>query len=145
MSAELAETEDGAVVEVPGTVSIAAAAQAAGVSADTVRYYDRCGLLEDLGRDAAGNRRFTAGDVGWLRVLRCLRATGMSIQGLRVFCATDAHADPATRLALLEAHRDGVRERISRTEEELAVVEVKIAAYRDLVAAGVTGTPEVTR
>jgi len=129
----------------PGTVSIAAAAEAAGVSADTIRYYDRCGLLEDLERDAAGNRRFTSADVGWLRVLRCLRATGMSMQDLRAFCALDGRTEPSARLRLLEAHRDGVRERIRRTEEELAVVDLKIAAYRKFVEAGRSGTPTVTR
>lgn len=127
------------------TLSIGAAAAAAGVSPDTVRYYDRCGLLDDLERDAAGNRRFSAGDVGWLRVLRCLRDTGMSIQDLRDFCALDAQAEPGSRLTLLERHRDAVRARVLRTEAELEVIETKIAAYRELVAAGRSNAPEVRR
>lgn len=119
-------------------LSIGRAAEAAGTTVDTVRYYDRCGLLEDLGRDAAGNRRFTADDVGWLRVLRCLRETGMSIDDLRRFVAVDPHGPggAAARLARLEAHREAVRERIRRAEAELAVVETKIEAYRALAATG---------
>lgn len=120
------------------SLTIGTAAATAGVSVDTIRYYDRCGLLDDLTRDAAGNRRFTTADVGWLRVLRCLRATGMSIEDLRRFCALDGQAEPAKRLRLLEAHRDAVRQRIRRTEEELDVVEGKIAAYRDLVTGAAT-------
>ena len=120
----------------PGTIPIGAAAAAADLTVDTVRYYDRCGLLEDLARDGAGNRRFTTADVGWLRVLRCLRDTGMTMRDLRRFCALDGGTRAGDRLALLEAHRDAVRERIRRTEEELQVVEGKIAAYRDLVARG---------
>lgn len=121
-----------------GTLSIGRAAEAAGTSADTIRYYDRCGLLEDLGRDAAGNRRFTADDVGWLRVLRCLRDTGMTIEDLRRFVAVDGTGPVGAgeRLRQLEEHRDAVVARIRRTEDELAVVETKIAAYRALAASG---------
>jgi DNA-binding transcriptional MerR regulator len=128
-------------------LSIGRAAEAAGTTVDTVRYYDRCGLLADLGRDAAGNRRFTADDVGWLRVLRCLRDTGMSIDDLRRFVAVDARgpAGAAARLERLEAHRDAVRERIRRTEAELAVVAVKIEAYRALAAGTGGSVPAVRR
>jgi len=69
------------------TLTIADAAEAAGTSTDTIRYYDREGLLAGLSRDPAGNRRFTTDDVGWLRVLRCLRDTGMTMADLRAFCA----------------------------------------------------------
>jgi DNA-binding transcriptional MerR regulator len=122
-------------------MTIGAAADAAGLSVDAVRYYDRCGLLDDLARDGSGNRRFSRGDVLWLRVLRCLRGTGMSMQDLRRFVAYDGRTEPERRLHLLQAHRDAVRERIRSTEEQLEVVEAKIEAYRDLVGAvGAVGT-----
>jgi DNA-binding transcriptional MerR regulator len=124
------------------TLSIQEAAEAAGTTRDTIRYYDREGLL-GLGRDAAGNRRFTRDDVGWLKVLRCLRDTGMTMADLRRFCAVDGDRDPATRLRMLEAHRDEVLDRIERTRRELAVIEGKIEAYRSLTAG--TRAPEVAR
>jgi len=122
------------------TLGIQEAAEAAGTTPDTIRYYDREGLL-GLGRDAAGNRRFTTDDVGWLRVLRCLRDTGMTMADLRTFCAVDG--EPAARLRMLEAHRDEVLDRIERTRRELAVIEGKIEAYRSLTAG--TRAPEVAR
>jgi DNA-binding transcriptional MerR regulator len=125
------------------TLTIAEAADAAGTSPDTIRYYDREGLLAVLARDAAGNRRFTSDDVGWLRVIRCLRDTGMTMADLRSFCAVDGGSRPEDRLAMLEAHRDRVLARIRQTHEQLAVIEGKIEAYRTSVAG--TRMPEVTR
>jgi DNA-binding transcriptional MerR regulator len=125
------------------TLTIADAAEAAGTSTDTIRYYDREGLLAGLSRDPAGNRRFTTDDVGWLRVLRCLRDTGMTMADLRAFCAVDGEVRPADRLAMLQAHRDRVLERIRRTHEQLAVIEGKIEAYRGATAG--TRAPEVVR
>ncbi|MGF1645898.1 MAG: MerR family transcriptional regulator [Kineosporiaceae bacterium] len=125
------------------THTIAQAADAAGTSTDTIRYYDREGLLAGLARDAAGNRCFTSDDIGWLRILRCLRDTGMTMADLRSFCAVDGEVRPADRLALLEAHRDRVLERIRQTHDQLAVIEGKIEAYRTSVAG--TRAPEVTR
>ena len=125
------------------TLSIREAADAAGTTPDTIRYYDREGLLDGLGRDTAGNRRFTTDDVNWLKVLRCLRDTGMTMADLRGFCSVDGDTDAATRLAVLESHRDRVLSRIRRTHEELACIEGKIQAYRAL--AGNARLPEVVR
>src|ERR1044072_3820503 len=51
-----------------------------GVSIDTLRYYERIGLLDDIERNSGGRRGFTEDDVSWLMILRCLRETGMPIQ-----------------------------------------------------------------
>ena len=127
------------------SLSISEAAAAAGVTPDTIRYYDREGLLDQVTRDSAGNRRFTADDVGWLQVLRCLRDTGMAIADLRAFCSVDGDRRPPTRLAMLEAHRDVVRERIRRTQEQLTVIEHKIDAYRAMTERDQETVPEVVR
>jgi len=126
-------------------LSIGEAATAAGTTPDTIRYYDREGLLDALDRDAAGNRRFTADDVGWLRVLRCLRDTGMTIADLRAFCSVDATVRPRERLVVLQAHRQRVLDRIRQTQDEVAVIDGKIDAYCALVLAHEDHVPEVVR
>ena len=55
-------------------------AEQTGFSLDTLRYYERIGLLDGIERNSGGQRVFTEGDVAWLRILRCLRDTGMPIQ-----------------------------------------------------------------
>jgi DNA-binding transcriptional MerR regulator len=54
-------------------------AEQTGFSLDTLRYYERIGLLDDIARNSGGQRVFTEDDVAWLRILRCLRDTGMPI------------------------------------------------------------------
>lgn len=124
-------TEDATLTD--DTMGISAAAGRTGLSVDTIRYYDRLGLLVGLGRDPAGQRRFTEGDLGWLDVLRCLRDTGMPVRDLQRFVAMGSEAGALERLALLEEHRRVVLDRIRRTREELVVIEGKIAAYRRVV------------
>jgi DNA-binding transcriptional MerR regulator len=113
-------------------VNISEAARRAGVAVDTIRYYDRLGLLGSVGRTAGGARVFTEGDLGWLRILRCLRDTGMRMADLRRFVAIDGDREPARRRALLEAHRAAVLERIERIHRELEVLDGTIAAYREM-------------
>jgi DNA-binding transcriptional MerR regulator len=111
-------------------VNISEAAAATALTVDTIRYYDKIGILGPLARTGTGARDFAEGDLGWLRILRCLRETGMTMADLRRFCATDGDADPGSRRAILEQHRAAVLARLERTRHELTVIEGKIAAYR---------------
>ena len=111
-------------------MNISEAARRTGIAVDTIRYYDRLGLLGAVSRTAGGARTFTEDDLGWLRILRCLRDTGMRMADLRRFVAIDGDREPARRRELLEAHRAAVLERIERTYRELEVLDGKIAAYR---------------
>jgi DNA-binding transcriptional MerR regulator len=111
-------------------VNISEAAAATELTVDTIRYYDKIGILGPLARTGTGARDFAEGDLGWLRILRCLRETGMTMADLRRFCATDGDADPGRRRAILEEHRLAVMARLERTRRELTVIEGKIAAYR---------------
>ena len=113
-------------------MNISEAARRTGLSIDTIRYYDRIGILGALPRTAGGARAFTESDLGWLRVLRCLRETGMSMADLRRFVAIDGDREPGRRRALLEGHRAAVLERMARVRRELEVLDGRIAAYRDL-------------
>ncbi len=113
-----------------GRVSISVAADRTGLAVDTIRYYDRLGLLGTLHRGPGGVRGFDDGDLGWLRILRCLRETGMSMIDLRAFCSIDGEVEPAGRRGLLERHRADVLARMERTRRELEVIDAKIDAYR---------------
>lgn len=108
------------------------AARRAGVSVDTLRYYEREKLLR-AGRTARGHRRYSPADLEWIGVLTCLRETGMPIRRMREYAALVGADDDATlgsRLELLEQHRLEVQQRIRELEANLAHVEAKIAWYR---------------
>ncbi|MET9674630.1 MerR family transcriptional regulator [Streptomyces sp. NPDC006482] len=103
-----------------------------GFSLDTLRYYERIGLLGTVHRSHTGHRRFTQHDLQWLAVLRCLRDTGMPIAEMRRFAGLvrDGDGTFAERLALLEQHDTQVEEHIVHLRGQQAYVREKIAFYR---------------
>ncbi|MGW4643306.1 MerR family transcriptional regulator [Sphaerisporangium sp. NPDC004334] len=111
-------------------------AEETGFSLDTLRYYERIGLLEPIERNSAGQRRFSEEDVGWLGMVRCLRDTGMPIAEMLRFTALvrGGRQTIGERITLLEAHDREVEEQISRLRERQAAIQRKIHHYRDLLA-----------
>lgn len=114
-------------------LSPAQMAEQTGVSIDTLRYYEREGLLQSVVRNASGHRRYSKDDVLWVEVLRCLRATGMTMEQLRNYCDLGAQGDhtlPA-RLELLLEHKKIVLEQIDAMQQSLVLVDHKIEFYTD--------------
>lgn len=70
-------------------------AAATELTVDTIRYYDKIGILGPLARTGTGARDFVEGDLGWLRILRCLRETGMTMADLRRSAPWTATSTPA--------------------------------------------------
>jgi MerR family transcriptional regulator, aldehyde-responsive regulator len=106
-------------------------AERTGVSIDTLRYYEREGLLTGVARAASGHRCYEENDVLWVQVLRCLRDTGMSIAQLRHYCALGGqgdHTEPE-RLSMLQAHRSLVEDQIADLRDALALIDHKIGFY----------------
>jgi DNA-binding transcriptional MerR regulator len=115
------------------TLSIAAAAEASGLSAHTLRYYERAGLLAPVSRNGSGYRRYRESDLELIAFLAKLRATGMPIREVRryVELMRAGEGTNAERLALLEAHRDAVRAGLEATARNLELVEWKIDFYKE--------------
>jgi DNA-binding transcriptional MerR regulator len=92
------------------TRTIQRAAQETGLSADTLRYYERIGILPGIGRSESGHRRFTDDDMGWIKLVQCLRATGMPLEDLHRYAELVQAGEhtAAERLAILEAHKDRI-------------------------------------
>src|ERR1700733_1752063 len=119
-----------------GSISPGQAAEQSGFSLDTLRYFERIGLLDDIGRAPSGHRRFREEDLEWLGVLRCLRDTGMQIAQMRRYAELAPGGQPtlADRLALLIEHDQQVRERIAALQAEQAHLQEKINWYRGEIA-----------
>ena len=115
----------------PGaSIGIAETAERTGITAHTLRYYERIGLLS-VGRDASGYRRYTDEDFRRIVFVNRLRMTGMPIRDLVRYIELigDGEATVAERLAILQAHRDSVRTQLAELQFALDAVEFKIAAY----------------
>lgn len=116
------------------TYSIAQAAARSGLSIDTLRYYERIGLVEPPARDSGGRRTYSDEDLGWLEFLTRLRTTGMPIRMMREY-AQLRHRGVGTsgkRRQILVEHRAGVRERIAELQSCLDTLDHKIANYADI-------------
>ena len=109
---------------------IATTAHRLSISAHTLRYYERIGLVR-VGRDASGYRRYDAAGVRRLVFLTRMRTSGMSIRDLQRYVdMVEAGRDTVPeRLTLLTEHRDGLRARIDELRLALAATEYKIATY----------------
>ncbi|KQY22882.1 MerR family transcriptional regulator [Cellulomonas sp. Root485] len=114
------------------SLSIAEAADATGLTTHTLRYYERDGLLLDaVDRASSGHRRYSEDDVGWIRMITRLRATGMPIREVRQYADLVRAGDgnEAERLQLLVAHRDRVRQQLAEVATHLEAIELKIGLY----------------
>lgn len=120
-----------------GIFSPSQAAEQSGFSLDTLRYYERIGLLDDIDRAPSGHRRFRDDDLEWLGVLRCLRDTGMPIAQMRRYAALTrcGHATLAQRLSLLTEHDARVQERITVLQTQHQHLREKIDWYRSQMPA----------
>ena len=118
------------VAESHGGLSIALVAQRTGVTAHTLRYYERIGLLA-VPRDHAGRRLYGAAELARVVFITRLRMTAMPIRDIQAYfrLVEDGPGNEDQRLALLEAHRDQVKARIADLESALGVIEFKIATY----------------
>ncbi len=111
--------------------SVSEAAQHVGLTAHTLRWYEQEGLVEPVGRDSAGRRRYTQEDLDRLDMLTCLRRTGMPVRDMRRFAqlAREGDVTVVARLALFQEHRDRVLARIAELQEDLKYLEHKINWY----------------
>jgi DNA-binding transcriptional MerR regulator len=116
-------------------LSVRDAADQTGVSVYTLHYYEREGLLQTV-RTSSGHRRYAESDLGWIRILTCLRQTGMPIRKMREFAElvrqdqSNIPANIEARIRMLEAHRVDVMDHIAELGRNLEHVEGKIRHYR---------------
>lgn len=119
----------------PTSLSIQDAAAETGISAHTLRYYERIGLLPPIGRDTGGHRRYSEADVGSIRFLTMLRATGMPIREMIEFVELTKAGDDTIpwRIEVLNKHRDALRSRMANDAAHLAALDRKISIYERLL------------
>ncbi|HWS37696.1 MAG TPA: MerR family transcriptional regulator [Actinoplanes sp.] len=108
-------------------------AERLGVSIDTIRYYEKIGLMHGIRRTSSGRRVFSDADLSRLGLLRCLRDSGMPIARLRRFAeslADDGAGADDRRAELLEEHDREIDAKVEQLRHEQRRVREKIAWYR---------------
>ncbi|GAA6182178.1 MULTISPECIES: MerR family transcriptional regulator [unclassified Shimia] len=113
---------------------ISEVANATGLSVDTLRFYEKIGLIEPPPRDDAGRRDYGEEVLKWIRFIGQLNATGMK-QADRVRYAQLRAAGDSTlkaRREMLETHREAIRSQLSTLQDTLALMDQKVNLYRKL-------------
>ncbi|MFT4087932.1 MAG: MerR family transcriptional regulator [Gordonia sp. (in: high G+C Gram-positive bacteria)] len=120
------------------SLSIAEMSAHTGLSTDTLRWYEREGILPPVTRDSAGRRRYGARDRDVVTLLVGLRDSGMPTTTMRAFVEllAEGAASHGRRIALLEQTRERLAERRRQLDRTTAALEAKIGHYETLIAAG---------
>ena len=112
------------------TVTPATAADRSGVSIDTLRYYEREGLIGPIRRSTGGRREYTEDDLFWIGLVTCFREAGLGIADLREFVAIlRAEHSPQDRVAFLRERRSALEQRAAALRRAMEVLDEKIAYY----------------
>jgi DNA-binding transcriptional MerR regulator len=121
------------VKRVDATLTISDAARQSGISAHTLRYWERAGLLQTVTRNGSGHRRYAEDDLERIKFLTKLRSTGMPIRQVRRYAELLNGGDDTNeeRLALLEEHREAVKAHLEETAGHLELIDWKIDLYRE--------------
>lgn len=116
--------------DLPAELTIAQVAEATGVTAHTLRYYERIGLVE-VGRTPSGHRAYDRDALARVLFVTRLRRSNMPIQSIRRYVELVQLGDATVpeRLAVMQAHRATILRGIAELHAALAVIDHKITTY----------------
>lgn len=113
--------------------TIKQAAERTGISADTIRYYEKIKLLPRAIRKENGHRIYSPEDIQTIKLISCLKKTGMPLEAMRPFLEVSANTDPADYPELLvqfKKHREDVVNQIASLKQVLDFIDMKLAEGR---------------
>lgn len=107
-----------------------------GLSADTLRYYEKAGLIPPVHRSESGLRDYQPEDCRWVEFIKCMRGAGLSIETLQKYVALFQKGNKtlAARKALLLAERDRLQAQIKTMQATLKRLDYKIEVYDSKLA-----------
>jgi DNA-binding transcriptional MerR regulator len=102
------------------------------MTAHTLRYYERVGLIQPVGRARNGHRRYSEADEAWLNFLHCMRATSMPIRAMQHYAELRELGDATSeqRRKILEDHQAAIAEQIVELQKAHALLTHKITNYK---------------
>ena len=116
-------------------MKIAEVSKRYGISTDTLRYYERIGILQGIPRNASGIRDYNEANCKTVEFVKCMRDAGMSIEALTEYMDLFYRGDETMerRKAILQSQREDIRRRIVELEDALGRLDYKIDHYEDIM------------
>jgi DNA-binding transcriptional MerR regulator len=104
-----------------------------GISIDTLRYYEKAGLIEPPWR-RAGRRDYPDDALAWIKSLKALRATGMKLSDMARYARlrSEGNSTSAERRLMLESQRKVVLGRMAELDECITMLDFKISNYAEI-------------
>lgn len=101
------------------------------ISSDTLRYYERIGLIPPVPRTKSGIRNYDENSCGWIELMKCMRKAGVQIEALIEYVALFQKGDETVdaRKELLIEQRNQLRERMREMQQSLDRLDQKIDKY----------------
>lgn len=114
------------------------AAARTGLTAYTLRYYDKMGLLPFVERSEAGLRKFKEEDFEWIELINSLKDTGMKLEDIRIFIEWSMEGDDTLlqRLNMFRDRKKAVCGQIEKLQQTLEFLEHKIHHYEKALESG---------
>jgi DNA-binding transcriptional MerR regulator len=109
-------------------------AERCGMTTHTLRYYERVGLIQPVGRARNGHRRYSDADEAWLNFLHCMRATNMPIREMQRYAVLRERGTDTSieRRKILEEHQAAIALQIAALQKAHALLTHKITNYRKI-------------
>ena len=122
--------------------SIGEFSKVTGLGIHTLRYYEHENLIIPL-RNASNRRRYSEKDIAWIACIKRLKATGMPIKEIKKYAALRGKGDVtlSERMEMLIQHRQSLNEQIRQLQEHEAMLDEKIAFYRQEIEGHRENTP----
>ena len=120
------------------TYSIGEIAELIGVAPSTIRFYDKKGMLPFLTRTNGGVRKFSDTDYEWLKLIECLKKTGMPLSDIKkyVYMALEGDSTLEQRYELIRKQQAAIEKQLADLSEMNEVLKFKSWYYETSIAAG---------
>jgi len=115
-----------------------------GITASTLRYYDKEGLLPFVERSSGGIRMFQESDFEWLQVIGCMKKAGMSIKDIRQYIEMALQGDETIglRLAMFCHQQEALKQQMEELQRTMQMVDYKCWYYETALEAGTVDVPQ---
>lgn len=114
--------------------SVGETAKKLGLSKDSLRYYEKAGLLPEIERDSSGHRAFSDSDIEWIFLIKCLRDTDMPISKIKKYVSLLMNKGGESiheRREILLEHETFIKEKIATYKNLFKLIEKKLDFYNE--------------
>lgn len=115
-----------------------------GITPDTLRYYERVGMIPPVTRTPGGIRAYTEKDLGWVELALCMRSAGLPVEAMIEYVRLFQEGDSTigARLQLLQEQREILLEQRRQIDETLKRLNFKISRYQAAAETGILNWDE---